>query len=174
VNLMLTMALGGLWHGAAWTFVVWGLVHGAWLALHRAIRERGLGPRTPEWMRRVVTFHLVCLTWVLFRARRLEDAVGMLHGLGRTHAWLPPASREAVANAGVSTYTGAWVYSPEAVWALVLLFAAAGLHAVPPASRWRARLASWPPSVQGIVYATILLFVFLHAPAGARFIYFQF
>ena len=79
-NLMLTMLLGGLWHGAAWNFVIWGGIHGAGLALERRRSEhriaRGL-PKPADTLThrivgRVVTFHVVCLAWVFFRA----DGVG--------------------------------------------------------------------------------------------------
>ncbi len=75
-NLMATMLLGGLWHGAAWTFVAWGGIHGAGLAVDHARRDlrRARGrpdpPDTPprRALRRLVTFHVVCLAWIFFRA----------------------------------------------------------------------------------------------------------
>ena len=67
---MITMVLGGLWHGASWNFVVWGAVHGAGLALERAIGLHRLGGRA--WAavaaRTIATFHLVCFAWIFFRA----------------------------------------------------------------------------------------------------------
>jgi alginate O-acetyltransferase complex protein AlgI len=89
-NLMLTMVLGGLWHGANWTFVVWGAIHGAGLAAGRAVRQAfGLADKTEDesltsaacWLRRVVVFHLVCLTWVFFRANSVTEALHLLGGL---------------------------------------------------------------------------------------------
>ena len=86
-NLMVTMLLGGLWHGAAWTFVVWGGIHGLWLGLHRAClswRRPAAGP-VSLWLKLVkglVTFHLVCLTWLAFRADSLRGALAMLGRLG--------------------------------------------------------------------------------------------
>src|SRR5947209_18684019 len=62
-NLMLTMLLGGLWHGAAWTFVVWGGIHGLVLSIERAT---GWSPN--KWVGRVITFHVVCFAWIFFRA----------------------------------------------------------------------------------------------------------
>ncbi|MFL5955088.1 MAG: MBOAT family O-acyltransferase [Gaiellaceae bacterium] len=62
-NLMLTMLLGGLWHGAAWTFVVWGGIHGLGLSL-----ERATGWRPNKWLGRLITFHVVCFAWIFFRA----------------------------------------------------------------------------------------------------------
>jgi len=97
-NLMLTMLLGGLWHGANWTFVIWGLIHGVWLAVSRAVaqllgREEGdaAGRRITSaaaWMRRILVFHGVCVAWVFFRAPSFGDAMRLLGGA--THwAWRP-------------------------------------------------------------------------------------
>jgi alginate O-acetyltransferase complex protein AlgI len=101
-NLMTTMLLGGLWHGANWTFVVWGGIHGLGLSLERFWRRlRGkeseagapadatvslLSPSA--WLQRLVVFHLVCLSWVFFRAASVGEAVGLLGGLARW-TWEP-------------------------------------------------------------------------------------
>jgi D-alanyl-lipoteichoic acid acyltransferase DltB (MBOAT superfamily) len=66
-NLMLTMVLGGLWHGAAWTFVAWGTLHGLGLAIERALGWRPT-TRAQQWLGRVITFHVVCFAWIFFRA----------------------------------------------------------------------------------------------------------
>ncbi|MDQ3169682.1 MAG: MBOAT family protein, partial [Acidobacteriota bacterium] len=70
--LIITMLLGGMWHGAKWTFVVWGLYHGLLLALHRWMTtDRGWSmpdTRANRMVARVVMFHLVCLGWLVFRA----------------------------------------------------------------------------------------------------------
>ena len=97
-NLMLTMLLGGLWHGANWTFVVWGGIHGAGLSVERFVRrwfardETEPAPATiwspSAWLARIVIFHLVCLTWIFFRAPSIGDAVTFLGGL-RSFVWLP-------------------------------------------------------------------------------------
>ena len=82
-NLLVTMVLGGLWHGAAWTFVIWGLLHG--LTLAGAHFARQCFPRivaaTPRWLGLVLTFHLVTLAWVFFRAPNIEAAHRVLTGL---------------------------------------------------------------------------------------------
>ena len=54
-NLLVTMFLGGLWHGAAWTFVVWGLLHGVYLVVHNLLRSAGLTPRSTA-LNRAITF----------------------------------------------------------------------------------------------------------------------
>jgi alginate O-acetyltransferase complex protein AlgI len=82
INLMLTMVLGGLWHGAAWTFVFWGLFHGGLLAAHRYIAQRVSAPKDVSavgkaW-RMVGMFHAVCFSWLLFRAESMADVGGLL------------------------------------------------------------------------------------------------
>ena len=68
INLILVMLLGGLWHGAAWTFVIWGLYHGVLQAIERALGPRHPLKQLPEWGQRLATFLLVVVGWVFFRA----------------------------------------------------------------------------------------------------------
>ncbi len=81
-NLMLTMLLGGLWHGANWTFVIWGAIHGLVLSAERAGRlgEDQIPATNPLWlwMRRIVTFTIVCFAWVFFRATSVSEAFRLL------------------------------------------------------------------------------------------------
>lgn len=70
-NLILTMLLGGLWHGANWTFVLWGAWHGIWLALEKALRKKPDSPSLSTW---ATTFLLVVLGWVMFRAENVAEA----------------------------------------------------------------------------------------------------
>ena len=86
-NLMLTMLLGGLWHGASWNFVIWGGLHGGYLAFERALLARlrwwDAESAAMHALRVIVTFHLVCLAWVFFRARDFGSAWTMLGTLAR-------------------------------------------------------------------------------------------
>src|SRR5437879_1506047 len=68
-NLFLTMLLGGLWHGANWTFVVWGGIHGGGLAVERKFAQgvTAAHGRFWKWVRRIFIFHLVCMAWIFFR-----------------------------------------------------------------------------------------------------------
>lgn len=86
-NLMLTMLLGGLWHGAAWTFIIWGFIHGLILCIYRpfektltAVKSSGLlySGFTAKVLQTFVMFHLVCLGWLFFRADNVGQAFGML------------------------------------------------------------------------------------------------
>ncbi|WP_082305048.1 MBOAT family O-acyltransferase [Persicobacter sp. CCB-QB2] len=76
VNLMLTMLLGGLWHGASWNFVLWGALHGGILGIERLLKGRFQFPKSDAWrfLGQVYTFHFVCLAWIFFRAANFEDA----------------------------------------------------------------------------------------------------
>ena len=73
LNLVATMLIGGLWHGAGWGFVVWGLLHGLALAVNRWYGRSGR-PRLPSWVAWPATFLFVTVTWVLFRSANLVDA----------------------------------------------------------------------------------------------------
>ena len=78
INLMLVMLLGGLWHGAAWNFIIWGALHGAALMTERALGI-GKGRTAPRWLGWTYTYIIVLFAWVFFRADTLTDA---LHYLG--------------------------------------------------------------------------------------------
>jgi alginate O-acetyltransferase complex protein AlgI len=152
-NLAATMLLGGLWHGASWTFLAWGGLHGAGLAL-----ERRLGPARRPWLGRLLTFHLVALCWVFFRAPGFSDAFAVL---GRLGAW-------------TTRPTG--LLAPGLV-ALVLAGTAAQLI---PAGRLapplRAALGRLAPATQGAALAAGLVALLAVAPnlGTPAFIYYQF
>ncbi len=83
INLAVVMLLGGLWHGAAWNFVVWGAIHGVLLAVERARGKASLYNRLPPVLRRAITFVIVLFTWVFFRSPNLAAAwryLGMMFG----------------------------------------------------------------------------------------------
>jgi D-alanyl-lipoteichoic acid acyltransferase DltB (MBOAT superfamily) len=89
-NLMLTMLLGGLWHGAAWTFVCWGAYHGVLLVAERVWRRRGRSARVGAARRALAvagTFHAVCLGWLFFRADSLAGVGSLLRALGSDPHW---------------------------------------------------------------------------------------
>ncbi|MBL8718951.1 MAG: MBOAT family protein [Myxococcales bacterium] len=110
-NLMITMLLGGLWHGASWNFVVWGALHGAALAATRLWQRRrgapsGDGPLWVELGKGVLTFHYVCLAWIFFRAEGFARARMMLHQIfrGGLHAGNLPRAVLVVMALGFVTH----------------------------------------------------------------------
>jgi len=89
VNLAIVMLLGGLWHGAAWNFVIWGALHGGMLALERANGRRALYWMLPKPLRVALTFLIVVFSWVFFRSETLAEAgqyLGSMFGLGSAQA----------------------------------------------------------------------------------------
>jgi alginate O-acetyltransferase complex protein AlgI len=160
-NLMLTMVLGGLWHGAAWTFVIWGLLHGGGLAAGRWLDERrqALGIERSETAlataaRQFGTFHLVCLGWVFFRADSAGTAftlLGRLLDFGPVQALTPGL--------------------------LLLILGGIAIHYVPAHVRLRVRFqfGRLSPVQMALALGAVLLVVDGFGPEGvAPFIYFQF
>lgn len=90
-NLMITMLLGGLWHGASWMFVIWGALHGTYLVVERVLRRRWPGPATgfTDAVLTIVTFLLVCVAWVAFRAPTLASASAFMGTFGRLGGGFP-------------------------------------------------------------------------------------
>lgn len=92
VNLMVTMLLGGLWHGAGWTFVIWGGLHGLYLMINHAWRY-AYGPPSPDaatwklWPKRIMMCLAVTVAWVFFRADTLGAAYNMLEGMSGAHGF---------------------------------------------------------------------------------------
>lgn len=94
VNLMVTMLLGGLWHGAAWTFVAWGALHGLYLVINHAWARLGRPlPRVLGW---TLTMVAVCVAWTFFRAEGFDAAIAMLEGMSGLNG-----ARLAAAHAGL-------------------------------------------------------------------------
>ncbi|MET0801704.1 MAG: MBOAT family O-acyltransferase [Actinomycetota bacterium] len=159
VNIVATMVLGGLWHGAAWTFVFWGLYHGlgqaigAWKRTH--LPRRGDTPLL-VWGQRLTTFALVCVGWVFFRADSMATAFTLL---GRLFVgWSTPT--EAV--------------TPLVIGAIALMLA---MQYAPrePALVLQERLSHWRPVPMGLAFAVVLFVIATLGPQGvAPFIYFQF
>jgi alginate O-acetyltransferase complex protein AlgI len=163
-NLLITMTLGGLWHGASWTFVVWGALHGLLLVGHRAFRGycenrprlgAALQSAAGTGMRIGLTFLSVALCWVFFRAATFGAAATMLRGLFVPHPGL-----------------GAPL-NPFGLWTMVALVAIC--HFLGARGLWPKVAARLPAPVLGMGYATVLLLAVVLVPDSARpFIYFQF
>jgi D-alanyl-lipoteichoic acid acyltransferase DltB (MBOAT superfamily) len=118
LNLFLTMLLGGFWHGANWTYLAWGALHGAYLVIHhgwRSLRRRagwGADPvsRPARWAGRLLTFAAVVFGWVLFRADSLATAGGILRGmLGLNGLALPAGLKDGAL--GVRLAAEGWTFS---------------------------------------------------------------
>ena len=158
-NLMLTMLLGGLWHGASWNFVIWGGIHGGWLALERRVGHLPLLGQVPRVLRVAGTFLIVAVSWVFFRAATLAEAMGYFQSmLGRAE----PDAREIIA-------TGL-IYQPY----YVLSAFAAGLvvWTCPQGWDWTRQL-TWPRTL-GCVCVLWTAIALLFTQSYNPFIYFIF
>ena len=154
VNLMATMVLGGLWHGASWNFVAWGAFHGAGLSAEHRIDGR-IGRRTPAWLRWFVVFNLVVLGWILFRSQSLE-----LFGAYLGQLFEP----------GPAT-----LFTVPVVAMIVLVI---GMQLLPqePLQRLQVRLEPMRPIALAAALAVVVLLVGATVPSQGvpPFIYFQF
>ena len=169
-NLFLTMLLGGLWHGANWTFVLWGASHGALLALHKGWDEL-LAPRLPfaatirrSWPWRVLgwiaTQVAVVLLWVFFRAPDTRTAGQVF---ARLFDALPSARPEALAT-----------LAPPMRAAGLLLALLVVVHALGSRRVGLRSHAGLPASARGLLFGAMLAVTYLFAQTRATFIYFQF
>jgi alginate O-acetyltransferase complex protein AlgI len=163
VNLMVTMVLGGLWHGASLNFVAWGLFHGLLLWIHGLWRGlRGQGPRRAAWSRTRayrwvslgLTFLAVCLAWVLFRAETLVEAGQVFAGLV---AMRPMGA------------------APESMrLAILLLTGLAISHLLAGRSSVLALYERAVAHARGLLWALSVLACYLMGSAGSAFIYLEF
>jgi len=199
LNLMLTMLLGGLWHGAGWTFVVWGGLHGAYLGVNHAWRglKARLGWREHEngWTRfggRLLTFLAVVLAWVFFRAEDLPTAWRVLEAMSGAHGLSLPRSVVAPATAAawglpVSTLPAgpllacaallAFVWLAPNTWELFRAHEPALLpRAFDLAERPRPAWQAWQPNAGwALVVAALALGALLGMLSGrSEFLYYQF
>jgi D-alanyl-lipoteichoic acid acyltransferase DltB (MBOAT superfamily) len=152
-NLFLTMLLGGLWHGAAWTFVLWGAFHGAGLTLEHAFAAKW--ERVWKWLRWFITFHLVVFGWILFRSQSLDQAWSFI-----TRLFSPGA---------------ATLWSAPVIAGVVIVI---GLQLLPAkgVEDFQFRLERLKPVVIAAGLAILILFVGATVPSQgvAPFIYFRF
>ncbi|MEO1404079.1 MAG: MBOAT family O-acyltransferase [Cyanobacteria bacterium J06635_1] len=158
-NLMLTMLLGGLWHGAAWTFVIWGGMHGGALIAHREWAKR-FKPTSP-WLTKTMglwgaalTFYWVCFTWIFFRADSFANAMTVVKSFVLLQS--PGAQQLNLAFFGV--------------------FAAlAVLHWIFANPRWQTGLMQLPDQLFAVGYGFAIAALLTIMPTSySPFIYFQF
>jgi alginate O-acetyltransferase complex protein AlgI len=151
-NLMITMVLGGLWHGAAWTFVLWGFYNGLGLVLEHAFGGR---IKTPTWLRWFVTFHLIVFGWILFRSQAIGlfwDFVKRFGSFGAPTLWTAPV-----------------------IVAIVIVI---GLQLLPerPVESFQETIGRLSPVMVGLALSVLILFVAATVPSQGvpPFIYFRF
>jgi len=160
-NLMLTMLIGGLWHGASWAFVVWGGLHGTYLVVERWFR--GTRPVEPTGAAKLVagvvlTYLLTCITWVFFRSPNFATAGEMIRAMF--------GSPTNVAGEIPSLIRAALAMSVVAAMVVIQLRTRK--------SHIEELLASMSPSVRGLMLALMIFLIAVAAGGQRAFIYFQF
>ena len=149
-NLLITFLISGIWHGAAWTFVIWGLLHGLGVVITRELeRSAFYRDHIPAAFKQVAVFLFVSFTWVFFRAENLPDALLILRRIG-TAGWQNPQI-------------------PLLMVTLLLLFWA---YEQLSASRFQKWLHTAPARIGTAVF--MMLYLLLGSSGGGAFIYFQF
>ncbi|HET6426716.1 MAG TPA: MBOAT family O-acyltransferase, partial [Planctomycetaceae bacterium] len=164
-NLILTMTLGGLWHGASLTFIVWGLLHGVLLAVNRLVHNlAGISVNEPLFAGRayrvlatVATFHAVCLGWIFFRAPDFMTAYAVLGQIGQCVMPMLPRDLESL--------------RPIAL-ALIALLAAHLIGQRLTKQQFSATMR-WQ-LLRPLAYSATAIAIILASKSGGAFIYFQF
>lgn len=167
-NLLLTFLLSGLWHGASWTFVLWGGLHGTVQVVEKFV---GINKKTynkiANYFRTVITFCIVSALWVFFRAQSFKDALYVLvfwyQGLSEPFNWLTSA----FSNLGITVIGG---------MQLVVMILLLGIYDYISLKKdVIVCISKWNVVCRWLLYITFLIMIFCLAPAtGAEFIYFDF
>lgn len=164
INLMITMILGGLWHGANWTFIMWGLLHGVLLIASKLTlatrdmfyKKLRVPPVIVKIIRVFVTFHLVCFCWIFFRANTITDAFDIIANL--FSGWPTIKFDQMVFGYGI-----------PAIMVLLIVQMLQSTGKIQPALQRSPVFVRWP------VYCLVLFSIILFGvESGSQFIYFQF
>ena len=184
LNLLLTMLLGGAWHGAGWTFIVWGGLHGLYLVLHGLWRSalQRLWPHRPalpgaDTLAWLLTFSAVVVAWVFFRAADLATAVSILRGMAGLHGsvlpeqiigFVPPLAHVAQ-GLGKVPYLGDGTVMGAVELALMLAAGLAIVRFAPAMHELSARARTWLVVPCGALALQQVLY-----GRASQFLYFQF
>ena len=159
VALMLTMLLGGLWHGAAWTFVIWGALHGIYLVVERLLKNK-IQIKINAFngiLLALLTYTLVNFTWVFFRAREFSTAMNMISSM----FFINPEGEKIL-------------HSFDVIKVFVLITILFLSHWVMRNTSMKEVSQKISPIVLGIVWAIMFFLIAIAQGSGEQFIYFQF
>ena len=159
VALMLTMLLGGLWHGAAWTFVIWGALHGTYLVIERLLKQK-INIKINAFngiLLALLTYTLVNFTWVFFRAREFSTAKNMISSM----LFMNPDGTKIL-------------HDFDIIKVLILTSILFICHWIMRNTSMKEVSQKISPLVLGIVWAIMLFLIAIAQGSGEQFIYFQF
>jgi len=163
INLMLTMLLGGLWHGASWNFVVWGGLHGLYLTIERALKKRGVhleqsSNQALKFIAALITYLLVNITWVFFRAEDFAESTRLISSM---FGFAPMDAKTPLPT----------LYIIEVIVVMSLLIAAHWLMRNTTLESVYAKLPKWLVTT---MLSLMIFTIIITQGSGDAFIYFQF
>ncbi|HYG00798.1 MAG TPA: MBOAT family protein [Chryseosolibacter sp.] len=166
INLMITMTLGGLWHGASWRFILWGVLHGAGLAVHKMFRtlfpEQHGFPlhRTLNVLKILLTFHFVCFCWIFFRVPNIDSAFEMIE--------------QVYSNFSINVFFQMIVGYKEIMFLMLIGYL---IHFVPDRYelQFQEKVSKAPLIMKAVyLFVTIMIVIQVKSAEVQPFIYFQF
>lgn len=202
INLMLTMLIGGLWHGAGWTFVLWGALHGFYLVINhlwRKLFRLNLQNKASQFLAWIITFFAVVVSWVPFRASNLESALNVFHGMTGINGFVIPQRFFDTLNnfydfgnylIGIGVEVGSTPYfkgNPEVLWISIFIlmllpntqqFIGSHMSAVKiyqDKSLQKRSWLGWRPTITWSIFTAFIFIYSIHEMSNiSEFLYFQF
>ncbi|NIJ39799.1 D-alanyl-lipoteichoic acid acyltransferase DltB (MBOAT superfamily) [Parvibaculum indicum] len=187
LNLFATMAIGGLWHGAAWTFALWGAMHGLYLIINHGWRALGIAPINRWWSRlvaRLLTFFAVAMAWVVFRAETMEGAFTIYRSMFSSPLGMPLSDFAVSACWLVFWLAVVWYWPNTQQWLAranpAFNYSWADRKQDPlllpvEGTRWREKLLRWRPGIpHAVAVGGAGALAFLSLQRISEFLYFQF
>jgi alginate O-acetyltransferase complex protein AlgI len=167
INILMVFLLSALWHGVAWTFVVWGLLNGSYVLISNLRQRRPVPNRPPigavgSAIRAVLTFHLLLVTWVFFRAQSISDALTVLRRIASSLGRLAPLLQRRLV-------------APEVLAALVLIAVLMAVEWLDESRPMWVRLAARPTAVRWAAYYALAVALLVFGVWNVQqFVYMQF
>ena len=149
-NVIITMVVSGFWHGAAWTYIIWGALHALGRVFTLEIEKSAFYIKLPKFLKQMIVFHFVCFTWIFFRASSLQEALTIIKRIFSFIGGTPEIPILMFIMVG-----GIWIYQ--------FIFNSA-----------YGKMLELRSLRIGAMLIAMLLFLVLSSAAGKQFIYFQF
>ena len=165
-NILITMFLGGLWHGAGWTFIFWGVLHGIFICINHLWRKTKIQlPRLVNWL---LTFNAVNIAWIFFRANSFESAINVINAMFDVNRLVVPHSN------GLGKYievfkNGSEILLSTSNMGMLIVYLVVSVFVFD-----KNHLEKINPILSAIVFAVVFIFAFTKIGQISEFLYFQF
>lgn len=168
-NIMLTMLLGGLWHGAGWTFVIWGGIHGCCICINHLWRRLNVQlPRLLSWL---LTFNVVNTAWIFFRADSFQQAFNIIRAMGDVSSFCYPYSRTVAKILPNVNFSQNFLFSSDDVlWIVLFLLCSVAYFST---EEWMEKVFK-PRAVTAVILAFGFAYAVSQLNKMSAFLYFQF